>query len=69
MLIEISPLTYMTLCGLVSDALQYDSDATLLLQRAQRELRVATIADMIPSELVETPERLENLRKAGFVGR
>ena len=69
MLVEVSPMTYLALCGLVSDALQYPSDATPILRRAERELRSATAGGMIPSELVEQPEYLENLRRAGFARR
>jgi len=65
-LVELTPATYLALCGLVSDALQYPSDATPILQRAEKELSGATAGGMIPSELVEQPERLENLRRAGF---
>lgn len=38
MIIELSPTTYRTLCGLVADALSVESDASILLQNAQREL-------------------------------
>ena len=69
MLVEVSPTTYLALCGLVSDALQQPSDATPILVRAAKELGGATAGGMIPSELVEQPERLENLRRAGFAGR
>lgn len=69
MLIEISPTTYLALCGLVSDSLMYPSDATPILRRAEVELRSATAAGMIPSELVEQPECMENLRRAGFARR
>ncbi|MDD4617425.1 MAG: hypothetical protein PHW76_10060 [Alphaproteobacteria bacterium] len=69
MLVELSPTTYLTLCGLVSDALQVKSDAAPLLRRAERELSGVTAGDMIPSELVEQPERLESLRRAGYARR
>ena len=69
MLVELSPVTYLTLCGLVSDAMQEPSDASMILQRAYKELSGATAGNMIPSELVEQPEYLENLRRAGFAGR
>ncbi len=65
-LVELSPATYLLLCGLVSDALQVESDAKALLRRAERELSGVTAGGMIPSELVEEPERLENLRRAGY---
>jgi hypothetical protein len=68
-LVELSPLTYLTLCGLVSDALHQPSDATPLLVLASKELGTATAGGMIPSELVEQPEHMENLRRAGFAGR
>ncbi len=69
MLVEVSPATYLALCGLVSDALQHPSDATPILLRAAKELGGATAGGMIPSELVEQPEYLENLRQAGFARR
>ena len=69
MFVELSPVTYLALCGLVSDALQHPSDATALLLRAGKELGNATAGGMIPSELVEQPERIENLRRAGFARR
>ncbi|MGB9151606.1 MAG: hypothetical protein WCD70_00790 [Alphaproteobacteria bacterium] len=66
MLVEVSPTTYIALCGLVSDALQHPSDATPLLVRAAKELGGVTAGGMIPSELLEEPEHLDNLRRAGF---
>ena len=69
MLVEITPATYLALCGLVSDALQYPSDATPILQRAEKELCNATAGGMISSELVEQPEYMENLRRAGYAHR
>ncbi len=69
MLVEVSPQTYIALCGLVSDALQTPSDATPILMRAAKELGGVTAAGMIPSELLEQPEHVENLRRAGYVGR
>ena len=66
MLVEVSPATYLALCGLVSDALQEPSDAQAILLRAAKELGGATAAGMIPAELVEQPENMDNLRRAGF---
>lgn len=68
-LVELSPATYIALCGLVSDALQEPSDATPILVRAGKELGNATAGGMIPSELVEQPQHMENLRRAGFARR
>lgn len=68
MVVELSPVAYMALCGLVRDALQHASDATPLLNRVANELASATAGGMIPSELVENPDRLEALRRSGFVG-
>jgi hypothetical protein len=67
--IEVTPETYIALCGLVSDALQYPSDATVILRRAEKELKCVTAGNMIPSELVEQPECLETLRRAGYARR
>ena len=69
MLVEISPITYLALCGLVSDALQHPSDATPILQRAAKELGTVTAGGMIPSELLEHPAHLEHLRSAGYAQR
>ena len=69
MLVELSPMAYLTLCGLVQDALLTDSDAKALLERVAAELKGVTAAGMIPSELTEQPEHLEALRRAGFAGR
>ena len=66
MLVELSPASYMAICGLVQDALLHPSDAGFLLTRAARELRSATAAGMIPSELTEQPEHLEALRRSGM---
>jgi len=68
-LVELSPATYIALCGLVSDALQYPSDATPILLRAERELGGVTSSGMIPSELLEQPEYMETLRRAGYARR
>jgi hypothetical protein len=66
MLVELSPLAYLTLCGLVQDAMLNESDASALLQKVAEELKGVTSAGMIPSELTEQPEHLENLRRAGM---
>lgn len=67
MLVELSPVSYLALCGLVGDALEVESDATPLLQRVARELSGALAGGMISSELAEQPENLEALRRAGFL--
>jgi hypothetical protein len=66
-LVELSPTAYLALCGLVRDALEIESDATPLLQRVAQELMGATAGGMISSELAEEPERLEALRRGGFL--
>jgi len=66
-IVELSPVAYLALCGLVRDALQHPSDATPLLNRVAKELSSATAGGMIPSELVENPDRLDALRRNGFV--
>jgi len=68
-LVELTPATYLALCGLVSDALQIESDATPILRRAEKELVNATAGDLASSELAEEPERLEILRRAGYARR
>ena len=67
MLVELSPMAYLTLCGLVRDALEVDSDATVLLQRVADELMGANAGGMVSSELAEQPERLVALRRGGFL--
>ena len=67
-IVDLSPMVYMMLCGLVEDTLLNPTDATPLLQRAKRELAGAVVAGMIPSELVEQPQHLDALRRAGMVG-
>ncbi|MDX2028956.1 MAG: hypothetical protein SFW62_10055 [Alphaproteobacteria bacterium] len=64
--VELSPIAYMALCGLVQDALQHPSDATPLLNRVAQELANATANGMLPSDLLEQPERIEALRRAGM---
>ena len=66
MLVELSPVAYLALCGLVRDALLDDSDASPLLRRVATELDSATAGGMIPSELTEHPAHLEALRRVGF---
>jgi hypothetical protein len=66
-LVELSPKAYLALCGLVRDALEVDSDAKSLLENAAEELMGATAGGMISSELAETPEKLEALRRGGFL--
>ena len=67
MLVELTPTAYLTLCGLVRDALEYPSDAEPLLQRTANELMGATAGGMIPSELAEEPDNLTALRRGGFL--
>ena len=66
--VELSPAAYMALCALVRDALQHDSDALPLLRRVDAELARAVANDQIPEDLADQPERVEALRRAGFVG-
>ena len=66
MLVELSPASYLALCGLVQDALLEHSDADLLLTRVAKELKSVTAGGMIPSELTEQPEHLESLRRIGM---
>lgn len=66
-LVELSPMAYLALCGLVRDALEVDSDATPILERVADELMGATAGGMVSSELAEKPERLEALRRGGFL--
>jgi hypothetical protein len=38
MMLELTPVSYLTLCGLVKDALQVPSDAAPILRALQKEL-------------------------------
>lgn len=67
MLVELSPMAYLALCGLVRDSLQVESDASEILERVADELMGATAGGMISSELAESPERLDALRRGGFL--
>lgn len=69
MLVELSPMAYLALCGLVRDALEIESDASPLLQRVADELGGMTAGGMIPSDLAENPGHLDALRRGGFMGR
>jgi hypothetical protein len=68
MLVELSPVTYIAICGLVRDALLHDSDAAPLLKRVLAELGDATAGGMIPSELLEHPHHIQALRRVGATG-
>jgi rubrerythrin len=65
-LVELSPVAYLALCGLVRDALEVESDAKPLLERVAQELMGATAGGMVSSELTEEPDHLEALRRGGF---
>lgn len=67
MLVELSPVAYLALCGLVRDALEVDSDATPLLQRVADELMGAMAGGMVSSEFAEEPMRMDALRRGGFL--
>ena len=67
MLVEMTPMTYLTLCGLVRDALEVGSDADALLKKAAGELMGATAGGMISAELAEKPANLDALRRGGFL--
>ncbi len=67
MLVELSPVAYLALCGLVRDALEVSSDAEPLLNRVAQELSGATAGGMIPSELAEEPNHMSALRRSGFL--
>jgi hypothetical protein len=66
MMVEMSPATYMTLCALVRDALEVDSDAAPLLKRVADELALAGM-DNLPEEITSDPRKMEALERAGFV--
>ncbi len=63
MIVELSPV-YLALCGLVQDALHHPNDATLLLQRAAKELANVTAGDEMPDDLEDS--HIEALQRAGI---
>lgn len=65
MIIELSPVSYIALCGLVQDALQDKSDASPLLQRIAKELAMATQDGETSAELSQDPKHIEALRRIG----
>ncbi len=67
MMIELSPLAYVTLYGLVQDELRTPSDADPLLRRALRELADATSDGLSAAELAEQPGALRALRRSGLL--
>ncbi|MGE0108897.1 MAG: hypothetical protein AB7S81_03925 [Bdellovibrionales bacterium] len=66
MLVELTPSAYLTICGLVRDALEVDSDASDILVNVAKELMLVTAGGMISSELLEEPRHMEALRRGGF---
>ena len=68
MMVELSPAVYMALLALVREELQTESDASPLLKRVEAELARAVANDRIDDDLAEQPERVEALRRAGFIG-
>ncbi|MBI1273176.1 MAG: hypothetical protein GC131_03710 [Alphaproteobacteria bacterium] len=56
----------MTLCALVRDAMQVETDALPLLQRVADELALAGM-DNLPEEIAADPRKMEALASAGFV--
>lgn len=62
-MLEISPASYMTLCALVSEALQTESDATPVLERVAAELAQAAL----PAELANDASKRAALEQAGFI--
>lgn len=57
----------MALCGLVRDALEIQSDASPLLNKLAKELALSA-SGPLAEDLAEQPERVEALRRAGFIG-
>jgi hypothetical protein len=70
-MVELSPGTYIALLALVREELEHahDSDAAPLLKRAETELARAVANDhTVHDDLVDQPDRVEALRRAGIVG-
>ncbi|MEJ0063870.1 MAG: hypothetical protein WDO70_11960 [Alphaproteobacteria bacterium] len=65
-MLNVSTGTYLTLCALVRDAMQVESDASPMLARVARELSLAS-HDVLPSELKKDTRKVAALAEAGFI--
>ena len=67
MRVEMSPAVYLALCGLVKDAMEVDSDATPVLQRAAAELASAMRAggQPVPEIIARAADAITELGETG----
>lgn len=65
MTMPFSSTTYMTLCGLLRDAMLVPSDAAPVLAQAAQELAAVPVQDL-PQELRQDARKLAALQQAGF---
>lgn len=65
MTMPFSSTTYMTLCGLLRDAMLVPSDAAPVLAQAAQELAAVPVQDL-PPELRQDARKLAALQQAGF---
>lgn len=64
-MMKISANSYMTLCALVSDAMQVPSDASPMLAQVASEL--ALTDNRMPTDLRNDPRKMAALRQGGFI--
>lgn len=69
MIVELSIPSYLTVLGLVQDALQVPSDASPQLEKLQKELTSATADQDNSAEISGHPSAAATLRSAGIMGR
>lgn len=64
-MLQLSAKSYITLCALVSDAMQVPSDASPILAQVASEL--ALTDNRLPTDLRNNPKKMAALRQSGFV--
>ncbi len=64
-MVQISTTSYLTLCALVRDAMQVESDASPILARVATELSLSPAG--LPPELLSDNRMVAALQDAGFI--
>ena len=67
MMLQISTASYLTLCALLHDAMQVESDAGPVLARVASELSLAAAG--LPADLRSDVQKMAALEQAGFIRR
>ncbi len=62
MIVDLSPASYLLLCGLVKDALEVRNDAAPLLRKAAAELSNAMETQPLPAEVAAKSEIISTLK-------